>query len=185
MFRLLLIAAGPTPWDDEDRLVGSRPLPLTAAGVALVTEQAARMTDGVTRILCPVANEACAQAAAIFAAKFGVKPKNERELEEIGLGLWEGLARQEVHFRFPTVFPQWQEDPLSVVPPDGESLPAVIERAAAVIARLRRRKKPETTLLALRPMIFQVVSGLLCGESAAAIASHLHKLTPLATIDVS
>jgi broad specificity phosphatase PhoE len=184
MLRLLFITAGPTPWDDEERLVGSRPLPLTPAGVSKITDEVSKLAETPSRILCPMANEACAQAAEIAAERFELRPRNEPELEEMKLGLWEGLPLGELRFRYPTSFPQWEENPLVVTPPDGESLPAVIERAGAIISKLRRRKKKETTLLVLRPLILQVIGGLLRGEAAEQIAAHLHKLTPMETIEV-
>ena len=184
MLRLLFITAGPTPWDEEDRLVGSSPLPLTPEATSRIEQEAASLAEPPSRVLAPMANEACAQAAQIIAARFEIKPRDEPELEEMNLGLWEGLTRPDLRFRYPTSFPQWEENPLPVVPPDGESLPAVIERLGGVIAKLKRRKKKELSVLVLRPMALQVVAGILRGEQPAEIAAHLHKIAPVATIDV-
>ncbi|HTW93886.1 MAG TPA: histidine phosphatase family protein [Tepidisphaeraceae bacterium] len=184
MLRLLFITAGPTPWDEEGRIVGSRPLPLTSDGVSSITQETAKISEPPARVLCPMANEACAQGARIVGEAFQINPRNEADLEEINLGLWEGLTRQDLRFRYPTSFPQWEENPLAVNPPDGEALPAAIERAAGVIAKLRRRKKKETTVLVLRPMILQVMDGLLREEGPEKIAAHLQKVIAAQSIEI-
>jgi len=184
MLRLLLITAGPTPWDEEGRIVGSRPLPLTAEGVSNITQEAAKIAEPPARILCPIGNEACAQAAAIVGQRFQIHPRNEADLEELNLGLWEGLTRDDLRYRYPTSFPQWETNPLAVLPPDGEGLPAAIERVGAMIAKLRRRKKKELTVLVLRPMILQVMDGLLRQEAPERLAAHLQKVITAENIEI-
>ena len=92
------------------------------------------------------------QAAALVAARFEIKARDEPGLEEVGLGLWEGLTRDDLRFRFPTVYPQWEEEPLAVNPPDGEPLPDAIARLSEALAQVRRRARGAATALALRPM---------------------------------
>lgn len=80
-----------------------------------------------------------------------------------------------MRFRFPKVFQQWEENPLSVNAPQGESLAAATERFRAGLAKILRRYRGQTIALVLRPMSMQVCAGLLRGEDLQTIASLLYR----------
>jgi phosphoserine phosphatase len=184
MTRVVLIHAGPTHWDDEDRLVGNHPLPLTDQAQASIRH----IVDGLQMTVSAVyrfsKNEACDQAARIVASRFALRPRDNAALEEVNLGLWQGLTRSELHFRFPSVFPEWEQNPLAINPPDGEPLAEAIERLRGAMKRILRRNRGEKVALSLRPMSMQIAYGLLRGQNDPSIAGHLHNASPAETIDV-
>jgi broad specificity phosphatase PhoE len=116
--------------------------------------------------------------------RFGLRLRDRPELAELNMGLWEGLPRDELRRRFATVFPQWEEQPLSVTPPEGESLQETIERAKPALRKILRRNRDGTVAIVLRPFIMQIISGLLHDEEAAAIAGHLHNIDVMETIEL-
>lgn len=183
--RVAIICAGPTPWDDEGRLVGNSPLPLSPEAIDPIR----RLTDGlpedVAAVYAPVANEACQQAGKLIAQKFSLRLRDAAALDAVHLGLWEGLRPEEIRARFPTVFPQWEEQPLTVTPPDGEPLVDAIDRIAAAMKRILRKNKGLTVALALRPMALEIVAGVLAVEPPQTIVGHLHQQRPMATIELS
>jgi len=184
MTHLLLVQAGPTPWEVEDRLVGDNPLPLTDLGRVTI-EGIVRSLPYPLSVICRFKkNEACDQAAKIMAAPYGIRPRDNVALNEVNLGLWQGLARSDVRFRFPSVFQEWEENPLAVTPPDGESLPDAIERLRGGLKRLLRRNRGVAIALPLRPMAMQIILGLLRREDIQTIAGHLHNLAAVETIDI-
>ncbi len=182
--RVLMFEAGPTPWEAEDRLVGTRPLPLTAEAVDMLRHRLNDLPHPPNSVYRAAANEACHQAAALIAEKFDLRPRNNPELETVHLGLWEGLTRDEVRYRFPTVFPEWEDHPLSVTPPDAEPLEQGITRITGAIKRILRRNRGETVSLALRPMAMQIAIGALAGEPPETIAGHLQQQQSMATIEL-
>lgn len=184
MTRVLLIQAGPTPWDQEDRIVGAHSLPLTPEAEGSIRTIAAELTDQVTAVYRPPNNDACERAAAIIAARFNLRPRDASGLEAWHLGLWEGLTRQELKFRFPKVIDQWHEQPLAVIPPEGERLSEVIDRMRGSVDRILRRNRGGIIAVCVRPMTLQVLSGLLRRETPEAITAHLQDIAALATIDV-
>lgn len=183
MTRVLLIHAGPTPWDVENRLTGAHSLPLTKDAAAAMKALVDALPMPTAIYLCQ-ANEACLEAGNMLAEKFGVRIRDTAALEEMRLGLWEGLTREEVRRRFPTVTQQWQEDPLSVLPPEGESLGESIERIEPALKKILRRNREGVVALVLRPFAMQIVLGLLRGESPQVIATHLNNVDVMERIDV-
>jgi broad specificity phosphatase PhoE len=183
--RAVLIEAGPTPWDVEERLVGSASLPLTAEAMDAIGHLLSALPEPVEAVYRPAANEACRQAGQIIAKKYGLRPRDNAELEEVGLGLWQGLFPQDVRQRFPTVYPKWEEEPLQVTPPDGEPLEAAIQRVGGAVRRIVRRTRNHCIALALRPMAFQIAGGILRGEPESQIAGHLRHRRPMETIEIN
>jgi broad specificity phosphatase PhoE len=185
MTRVLLIHAGPTPWDEEDRVVGARPLPLSDAGVVAVSGAVASIDDDVHSVYAPRTNEACLQAAVLIGSRWKLRVRDAAGLGPIALGLWEGLTREELRQRYETAFPRWEEQPLDVNPPEGEALAQAIERVRNGLRRVLRRKRGQSVAVALRPVAMQIAAGLLRGEQPRTMAAHLHKVEPLVTIELS
>ena len=183
MTRVLLIQAGPTPWDIDNRVTGAHSLPLTTDAVAAMRALAHSIAPAPERIYLHEANEACREAAGIFGEAFGVPSRDEDRIGEMRLGLWEGLTREELRRRFPTVLPQWQQDPLSVLPPEGESLGQAIDRVKPALAKVLKRHRGNSVCLVVRPLMMQIIHGLLRGESPEVIAGHLNNVDVMETID--
>jgi broad specificity phosphatase PhoE len=185
MTRVVLIHAGPTQWDDEDRLTGNHPLPLTESARDSIEKLATSLPHHVTAIYRYKKNEACDQAARIFGQRFDVRPRDNKSLDEMNLGLWQGLTRSELRFRFPTVIPQWQSDPLSVIPPDGESLEEAILRLRKGLSRILRRSGDVTFVLPLRPLAMRIMTGILRQKPPLEIAKDLQNLAAIETIEIA
>src|ERR1700722_6217161 len=94
--RVVLIEAGPTPWDKEDRLGGGSSLPLTAEAMDAIRHLLNTINTPITAVYRPAANEACNQTAQIIAKKYGLRPRDKAELDEVALGLWQGLLPDEI-----------------------------------------------------------------------------------------
>jgi len=185
MTHILLIHAGPTPWDEEDRLVGNHPLPLTDEARTAIEQITQGLTYPISVVYRFKKNEAADQAAKIAAAPSKLRLHDSAYLDEVNLGLWQGLTRADLRFRFPSVFPQWEENPLAVNPPDGESLEEAVERVKEGLKRILRRNRGVAIALPLRPMAMQIALGVLRGEEAPAIATHLHNLSAVEKIEIT
>jgi broad specificity phosphatase PhoE len=182
---VLLIEAGPTPWDKEDRLVGSSSLPLTAEAMDAIRHLLEGVKEPIAAVYRPGANEACVQTAQLMSKRFGVRARDNSGLDEVSLGLWQGLLPEELRTRFPTVFAKWEESPLGVTPPDGEPLTEAIERIGTAAKRIVRRNRGYAMGLALRPMAMRIVAGTLRRQAPGEIAKHLRDRQAMETIEVS
>jgi broad specificity phosphatase PhoE len=184
MTPVLLIPAAPTPWDTEDRLGGNPMLPLTTDGEIALRKTLEAATDPVTAIYTCESNQACDQAAKLAARRFGVRVYHSDPLEPVSMGLWQGLTRDELRRRFPTVFPEWEDNPLNVNPPEGEALIDAAARYPHGLRKILRKNRGHAIALVLRPLSLQISAGLLRGQDLPTLVRHLHEIPSLVRIDV-
>jgi broad specificity phosphatase PhoE len=183
MTRVVLIKAGPTQWDAEERIGGNFNLPLTEEGRAKIVV----LLDGLPQIdavyRC-AENDACDEVAKMIARPRNLKPRDNAQLDAWNLGLWQGLRMEDLRQRYPTVIEQWEESPATVLPPGGESFLDCIDRLRGALRAILRRNRTRTVALPLRPSAIQIVGGLLRRETPEQIAPHLQNDTPMETIEV-
>jgi broad specificity phosphatase PhoE len=182
--QVLLILAGPTPWDAEERVVGRQPLPLTAQAVGSIRQLLDAMPAPIDHVYCARGNESCAQTARLVADKFRLRPRHNADLDEWNLGLWEGLTLQEMRFRFPSVFEQWQEDPLTIRPPEGEELSDAIARVQGAVKKIVRRNRGDRVALAMRPVVMQIARAMLSRRPPQDFLHHLREAPAAETIEL-
>ena len=138
---LCLIRCGQTVWDADGRVQGATDLPLSEAGRAAVNARLHALAPARPAVIHHPADEAAAETAALCARRTGARTKAVVELADPHLGLLEGLTQQEFAERFPKRFKQWDEDPLSVSPPEGEEIITAANRLFKAIARILRRSR--------------------------------------------
>jgi broad specificity phosphatase PhoE len=184
MTRVLLIQAGPTPWDVEGRLGGRHSLPLEPEARGWIQQTIDQLIEPPVVVYRAKRNEACDETAKLIAAKFKLRPRDNADVDEIDVGLWQGLTRSELRSRFPKAFAQWERNPAAVNPPDGETLADAMDRLAGALRNIVWRSRETTIAIAMRPMSMRVAAGILIGESLDQIAEHLHEAAPLETIEL-
>jgi len=185
MTSIVLIAASPTPWDVEDRVVGNHSLPLTVEAHRSIEQLIATNFPNISAVYRCKANEACDETAKMIAHHFKLRLNHNAGLEEMNMGLWQGLRRDEIRFRFPKVVELWQKEPQAVEPPEGETIPDAVERLKKAALAILKKNRGSTIALALRPVAMQVISGFFRGEPLEDTLRHLHSTTPMETIDLS
>lgn len=110
MQRLVLWRHGRTEWNAAGRFQGQLDPPLDDEGrgqAARVAPQlAAELPTGQTVVVSSDLSRA-AETAASLTAVLGVPLTLDERLREHGMGVWEGLTRDEVAERFPDQFADW------------------------------------------------------------------------------
>ena len=127
--RLVLWRHGQTEWNAQRRFQGHSDVPLDETG----REQAARAARHVAA-LEPAAIFSSDLTRAVETAEFlarltGRPVQIDKDLRERGGGAWEGLTDAQIRAGYPAEYASWN-------PPDGESVTAVAERAAAAFERI-------------------------------------------------
>ena len=164
---LRLIKCGETTWDVEGRLHGRSDLPLSIDGRTSVTADVAAASQcRMTAVFHP-SDDAAIETAQIVADAASGKPKVVAELADPDLGVLEGMTAQDFADRFPKRFKQWQEDPLSLTPPEGEQLVDARGRLFAAISRLAKRARTEEIGVVLHPVALGLLRCWLADRPAA------------------
>ena len=147
--RLLLACHGETDWNRLGRWQGQKDLPLNGRGreqalalsAHLKNERLAAVYSSLLRRAIETAHE--------VALPHRLNVCRDERLNELDLGAWEGLQRQEIAAKYLQLLQAWETDTRSVSPPNGESvadlekrvLSAMREIAAGIAHRPSRRER--------------------------------------------
>jgi len=154
---LWVIRAGDSLWHREGRLQGRADLPLSPEGRGMVMADIANLiTSPVEGELRPSVihhppDEGARETARLLAKALGAKPRTAEELAEPDLGLFDGITLAQFEERFPTRFRQWEDEPLGLIPPDGEPFIDARSRVVGEVARLLRRRRGRHLGVVLHP----------------------------------
>ncbi len=148
MTKLIVVSAAETDWAAQGRLVGDTDLPLNEAGHRQAIADGQALVERAPDAVYSGPEEATRETGELIAHELNAKLKKVKTLRELDLGHWEGLSEQDFRERFAKVYKQWRSDPLSVSPPEGESLVDAAERLAGAIDKLIRQH-PQKTLVVI------------------------------------
>jgi len=147
--QIILIRPGSTDYDQEERIQGNLDIPLNEQGSAevarMIGELAGHRIDAVYAPAC----EPARQTAQAIAAALKVKCRKLDRMQNLDHGLWQGMKIEEVRRKQARVYRQWQEQPESVQPPEGETLEHAEQRMEAAMAKLMKRHKEGVIALVL------------------------------------
>ena len=175
MTQVVLIRPGATVYDEQNRVQGILDIPLSERGRAEVAQLAETLAgrldhygDGkgheLTALYCGPGESVIRTAEAIGKA-LGLRPKRIDDLRNLDQGLWQGLQREEIKRRNLKVFRQWLDDPVTVCPPQGETVEDALERIKATLRPLIRRHQGETIGLVVGEPIAQLIACYLRREA--------------------
>lgn len=162
-----LYRSGETRWEREGRIQGSADLPLGNAGRAAVVGEAARLAGRRSATIHHPPDEAATESAAILGRALGARPRSVATLADPHLGLFEGLHERELRDRFPKHARAWQDDPLALVPPEGEPIEEARARLLRAVGRILRKARRRETSVVLHPLAFGLVACRLEEQSAS------------------
>ncbi len=164
---LCLIRCGETTWDAEGRLHGRSDLPLSIDGRTSVSADVAGVPAGRMTAVFHPSDDAATETAQIVAQAAEAKAKVVSDLADPDLGVLEGMSAQDFADRFPKRYKQWQEDPLSLTPPEGEQLVDARSRLFAAVSRLARRARADEIGVVLHPVALGLFRCWLADRPAA------------------
>lgn len=156
MTKLILIRTAQTDWQTQGRLAGDTDLKLNEQGSLQAAADARAVAQFDPQMVYCGVEEATHQTATIVADELGLKAKTADDFREINLGHWEGLTQEDFCQRFAKVHRQWRTDPLSVEPPEGESISTVAGRLETGLEKVRKRRDCERIVLILGRFAFAV-----------------------------
>lgn len=164
MAELLVVRSGTTDYDLQGRIRGNLDLPLSAAGRGMADAVAGRLAAFPPALLYASQARCAAETAAIIGRRLGLQPRRAAGLEGLDLGLWQGMLAHDLRRRQPRLARRWQEDPWTVVPPEGESPSLARNRVDAAIGTLVARHPRARIVVVVPRPLDRVIAALLGGS---------------------
>jgi probable phosphoglycerate mutase len=164
MLKIVLIRPGSTEFDKQGRIQGCLDIPLSNEGKQEVAEVIDGLHDLGIQCVYASPSESATETAHAIAASLDVKCKTLDKMRNLDQGLWQGMLVDDVKKKQPKVYRQWQENPESICPPEGEMLGAVKLRAANVINRLLKKHKDGIIGLIVPEPLASVVRDLISDQ---------------------
>lgn len=161
MLEVVLIRPGATDYDKSHRIQGTLNIPLNADGTREVARTIDEMRSRGLEVIYSSDSEPANQTAEALAKGLGVKLKRLDNMQNLDMGLWQGMLVEEIKRKQPKIYRQWQERPESVCPPEGEMLEQARERAHTCLKRLFKKHRDGRVGLVVPEPMASVVACLL------------------------
>ncbi len=162
MTQVVLIRPGATVYDEQNRVQGILDIPLSERGRSEVAQLAERLAETnanveLAALYCGPGESVIRTAEAVGKA-LGLRPKRIDDLRNLDQGLWQGLQLDEIKRRNLKVFRQWLDDPVTVCPPQGETIENALDRIKQALRPLIRRHQDEAIGLVVGDPIAQLIA---------------------------
>lgn len=178
--KLVLIPCAATEWTESGRLLGRVEVPMTEAGRRECVAWVELLRPlGVAKIFHSP-DELATQTAKLLAKGLKVSHKPVEALAEVDLGLWTGLTEEQLEARYESAYNQLREEPMTVTPPEGESLSEACERIGLALNRRVRRGEPTVAGVVLRPVALALARCILENKDWSETWAATHVRRPLA-----
>ncbi len=162
MTQVVLIRPGATVYDEQNRVQGILDIPLSERGRAEVAQLAERLAEPCAGIelaaLYCGPGESVVRTAEAVGKALGLRPKRIDHLRNLNQGLWQGLQLDEIKRRNNRVFRQWLDDPVTICPPQGETIEDALDRIKQALRPLIRRHHDEAIGLVVGEPIAQLIA---------------------------
>jgi phosphoserine phosphatase len=159
MFRILLVRPGATEYDQQRRIQGTLDIPLCEDGRRQVDTMIGELRTQPIEAIYTGPSQSAVQTADALGEALDLKVKELDKLQNLNHGLWQGMLIKDVKTKQPKVFKQWQEQPETICPPQGETVGAAEDRLEAVVAKLTKKHKSEGLIAVVVP---EPLASLLC-----------------------
>ena len=161
--RLYLVRHGATPLSAEDRFSGAANVFLSDEGRSQAEHLASRLANDSIDAIYASPLDRTIETASILGKPHGIEPVAKEGLREISHGHWEGLSRNEVKEKFPEEYEDWESDPFTFAPKDGESGISVLARALPVIREVVVNHKDGNVLVVSHKATLRLILSSLLG----------------------
>jgi alpha-ribazole phosphatase len=145
--RIYLIRHGQVAGFDQPRYNGQTDVALTDYGIEQYHCLKDRLADKKISACYTSDLTRCTTGAGIICQAFGIEPTSRSELREVNIGIWEGLAWQEIQTTWPDGWKARQADLVNYRVPGGENLLDVDARVMTVINEVVERHKGQEVLV--------------------------------------
>jgi len=165
MYTAIVIRPGRTEFDSEGRIQGAIDLPMNEAGRDEVAASTEQVRASKLDVIYASPSEPSLSTAKQIGKTLGVPVKTLDQLENVDLGLWQGMLYEDLKRSNPRVFKQWEEHPESICPPQGEPMADVVARLRVALGK-PMKKGGVFGVVASEPLASLICSILKSGVAA-------------------
>lgn len=155
--QIILVRAANTEFDDQNRIVGTLDIPLSVRGQAEMSGWANELRDRQIEVIYAAAGAASRETARYLGDELNVKVKVLEDLTNLNFGLWQGLQEAEVRRKHPKLYKQWEESPIAICPPNGETVEEVLQRVQKEIKPVLKKAHHGVVLLVAPDPLRQIL----------------------------
>jgi len=145
--RWIWVRHGETEQNRLRQYLGQADPPLNSKGEEQARHLAERLSKWQITAVYTSDLQRCKQTAAVIASCHGLVSVECPALREISFGLWEGKTYTQIMEEDEERAVMWYADPLTVSPPDGETLLAFGERVDRWLASIKEACRADDTIL--------------------------------------
>ena len=154
MTRIILLRTCATDFDDEGRIKGTLDIPLNAAGNQQAADAAEALGGQEVAMVYFSPCQSAEETATVVAQRLDVRAKPLKNLHNLDHGLWQGKLIEELKEKQKKVYRQWQEQPETVCPPEGEMVSDAQLRVKTALDKLvKKHKNQVVVIVAPEPLI--------------------------------
>lgn len=164
---LIVIRSADTDYEAQGRVRGSLDIPPCTAGLAEAKAVARRLAAAPPAAIYAAPSACAEETARIIGGRCDLTPKTIELLANIDLGLWQGKLVDEIRRLQPRLHRQWQDDPWSIAPPEGESLEEARGRVEQALDRICKRHPAGRIAVVVPAPLDALVRWLVAGEPLA------------------
>lgn len=139
MTKIILVRHGQTAWTSENRIQGWLDIKLNEKGLRQAKRTANELKRKKLKAIYSSELSRAYETARIIARAHKLKVKKDINLNELNQGKWQGLLVKEARRKYKELYRRWEEEPLSVRPPGGESILDLYERALHVLREITKK----------------------------------------------
>lgn len=139
---------GQTDWNVAKHIQGSNDIPLNDTGIKQAEELAKTLQQQVKLAKVYTSSQKRAKKTAEIVAKaYGIELITLKGLEEMNLGLWEGMTWTNVEERYPAEYENWAKARRYTNTPQGESYQDVLERLIPALKEIISKEEEDVLVL--------------------------------------
>jgi len=143
MVQILLIRPGVTEFDQQGRVQGTLDIPLSEEGQQEVESLIEAIRNQPIAAIYASPCQSAAETAEAVGESLDLKVKTVDKLQNLDHGLWQGMLVADVKAKQPKVYRQWQEQPETICPPQGETLNSAKQRVSAAVTKIIKKHKTD------------------------------------------
>ena len=138
MITIVLIHPGCTSFDIEQRIQGNLSVPLNRMGKEQIATLANELKAKRPEVIYSPEMQPDWECAQTLGTALETPVVAVSCLQNVNMGLWQGMEVEELHKCQPTVYKEGQESPWNLCAPAGETLQDAKKRVVGAIKKLRR-----------------------------------------------